>query len=282
MQPPRSSEPDPPSISDLFPAARRQWLAVDGFVTDRFLVNYRAPASRLAALVPAPFTLDSYDGYGFLSAGVVAVRDMGIASLPRAFRFHNLQVLYRLGVRFRGEPSFVTLRSDTSSRALACLGGWFSHYRLRAARIELSRAGGRFALEAHTSDASGDAHFDVVPARATSETSTSVFRSSEAADRQLLGMSFTVDPGRRGRVLVQPVEHTPWRARFVEPREKHFGFLERLSQRYSVPLEYDSTLALHDIQQTWHAALWVRSLNAAPAAWSPSERANGDALRLAA
>jgi len=280
MQP--RSEPRPSPASELVPAARRQWLAVDGFVTDRFLVNYRAPASQLAALVPAAFKLDTYAGYGFLSAGVVAVRDMGISALPRAFRFRNLQVLYRLGVRFRGEPSFVTLRSDTNSRALACLGGCFSHYRLRAARIRLSRTGGRFTLEARTPDANGDAHFDVVPARATSECATSVFASAEAADRQLLGMSFTVDPGRRGRALVQAVEHTPWRARFVQPLELHFGFLQRLSRMYSVPLEYDSTLALHDVRQIWHAARWVPLANAAPEACPLPNLARHDAAELAA
>lgn len=278
----RRTQLDSPRVSDLFPAARRQWLAVDGFVTDRFLVSYRAPANRLAPLVPAPFTLDTYGGYGFLSAGVVAVREMGIAGLPRAFRFHNLQVLYRLGVRFRGEPSFVTLRSDTSSRTLACLGGCFSHYRLRAASIRLSHAGGGFALEARTPDGSGDARFDVIPTQATRECAASVFASAEAADRQLLGMSFTVDPGRRGRALVQPIEHTPWRARFVQPHALHFGFLERLSRTYSVPLEYDSTLAVHEIQQIWHAARWVRSASAAPAISSAPGFARRVAAELAA
>ena len=255
---------------------------MDGFVTDRFLVNYRAPADRLAPLVPAPFTLDTYGGYGFLSAGVVAVRDMGIAGLPRAFRFHNLQVLYRLGVRFRGEPSFVTLRSDTSSRALACLGSCFSHYRVRAAHIQLSRARGRFTLEARSRDSLADARFDVVPAQATSASATSVFRSAQAADRQILGMAFTVDPGRGGRVLVQPIEHTPWQGRFVEPHEAHFGFLDWLAHTYSVPLEYDSTLVVQGIHQSWRAAHWVPSASAAPEAVSLRELALDHRTELAA
>lgn len=257
----------PPST--LFPTARRQWLAVDGFVTDRFLVNYRAPAAELARLVPAPFTLDSYGGYGFLSVCVLEVRDMGIRALPRALRFNNLEVLYRLGVRYRGQPSFVTLRSDTSSLALACLGGWFSQYRLRAARIQFSRAHGRFALQARTRDGSADARIDVDPSRTRRASSTSVFSSAELADRWLLGMSFSVDPGRPGRVLVQPIDHSPWQARFVEPRELQFGFLEQLSRTYAVPLEYDSTLAMRGIHQTWHAARWVPAATGAPEAASP-------------
>lgn len=244
-------------LSTLFPAARRQWLAVDGFVTDRFLVSYRAPASQLTRLVPAPFTLDAYGGFGFLSVCVLEVRGMGIRALPSSMRFHNLEVLYRLGVRFRGQPSFVTLRSDTSSRALALLGGHFSHYRLHAARIQLSRAQDRFSLEAHTPKSAADARLDVDPARVRPESSTSVFTSADAADRQLLGMAFSVDPGQRDRILLQPIEHTPWRASFVEPRELRFAFIEQLSQRYSLTLEYDSTLAMHAIHQTWHAARWL-------------------------
>jgi len=248
----------PETQATLYPAARRQWLAVDGFVTDRFLVSYRAPRARLAALVPAPFTLDDYGGYGFLSVCVLEVRAMGIRALPHALRFTNLEVLYRLGVRFRGQPTFVTLRSDTSSRALAWLGGCFSHYRLRRARIQLSRADGRFTLAAHTPDASGDAWLDVDRGPERAHTSTSVFASAEAADRQLLGMAFSVDPGRGADVLCQPIEHSPWHARFVEPKSARFSFLERLSRDYAVPLTYDNTLLMQNIRQTWLAAEWVR------------------------
>ncbi|HEY6725446.1 MAG TPA: DUF2071 domain-containing protein [Polyangiaceae bacterium] len=261
----------------LFPAARRQWLAVDGFVTDRFLVNYRAPATELARLVPAPFTLDCYGGHGFLSVCVLEVRSMGIRALPRALRFHNLEVLYRLGVRFGDRPSFVSLRSDTSSRALALLGGCFSHYRLRAARIRLSRGRGRFALQAQTRNGSADAHFDVDPSRTRRTSPTSAFSDAAEADRRLLGMAFSVDPGRRGRVLLQPIEHSPWRARFVEPRALYFEFLDRLSRDYAIPLEYDSTLAMRGIHQTWHAARWVARAAAGSGAAEPTT-----ALELAA
>ena len=260
----------------LLPAARRQWLAVDGFVTDRFLVNYRAPAARLAPLVPAPFTLDTYGDHGFVSVCVLEVRGMGIVALPRALRFHNLEVLYRVGVRFQGQPSFITLRSDTSSRALAFLGGCFSHYRLGWAQIQLSRASGRFLLEARTRGGTADARLDVDASQTRARSPGSVFATAEAADRQLLGMSFSVDPGRRGRLLLQPIEHSPWQARFVEPRELSFGFLERLSRTHSIPLEYDSTLAMRDIHQTWHAARWLTCAS------ETSEASLGKPVELAA
>ena len=76
------------SAASVAPArVHRQWLDVDGFITDRLLVTYRAPAERLRALVPAPFVVDEHDGFGFLSVCALHIRDMGIVGSPRWPRF---------------------------------------------------------------------------------------------------------------------------------------------------------------------------------------------------
>lgn len=241
----------------LFRPARRQWLAVDGLVTDRFLVSYRVPKAQLQGLIPAPFELDTFRGCGFISVCVLEVREMGIRSFPRAFRFHNLEVLYRVGVRFAGQPTFITLRSDTSSRALAWLGGLFSHYRLQHARVRLARRAGVFHLTANTRSGEADATLVVNPNSEQRRASNSVFDSADAADQFLLGMGFSADPGRGRRVLLQPIEHSPWQARFIEPARLSFVFLERLARERSLTLEYDCTLWMRNITQTWRAATWV-------------------------
>lgn len=232
------------------PRAGRQWLAVEGYVVDRFLVTYRAPAARLAPRIPAPFTLDTHRGHGFISVCALEVRAMGIVGTPRWLRFHNVEVLYRVGVRFRGESTFITLRSDTASAALALVGGWFSHYRLRRAEIALRRASGQWSLRCASRDGTADATLDVDPRTQSEAEQGTLFESALEADRFLLGMSFSADADARGRVLVQRIEHSPWRARFVRASAR-FAFLERFAERYGVPLTYDSTLAMRDIQQTW-------------------------------
>src|SRR5690348_976493 len=76
-----------------------QWLSVSGQIPRRFVVNYRAPASRLARRLPAPFSVDERDGHGFVSVCALVVERMGIDAAPSFLRFRNVEFLYRVGVR---------------------------------------------------------------------------------------------------------------------------------------------------------------------------------------
>jgi len=121
----RSVAPAPAPLP-LEPAGH-QWLPVSAHVRERYLVTFRAPAAAVARLVPAPLVVDSFRGHGFVSVCALELAEMGIAGTPSWLRFSNLEFLYRVGVRSHGAPSFLTLRSDVSARALALLGRPFSH-----------------------------------------------------------------------------------------------------------------------------------------------------------
>jgi len=233
----------------------RQWLPVSAHITERYLVTYRAPAARLGALVPAPLVVDALDGHGFVSVCALEMDDMGVVGTPWFLRFANRELLYRVGVRIAGRPTFFTWRSDVSSRALASLGK-FSHYRLRHADVVGQRSDAGLRLTCASRDGRADADFEAQP-RPCAAPGGSVFASVEAATRFLLGMSFSVDVTPMGRVRVQDIEHDPWRACFVEPSRRRFDFLDRLGSAMGVKLEYDHTLAMTDLRQTWRAARWI-------------------------
>lgn len=230
-----------------FDAIGPQWLAVTGKIPERYLITYRAPASRLRALVPAPLEVDARDGEGFVSVCAVEIREMGVVHTPRWMRFGNVELLYRVSAKLHGEPTFVTLRSDVSAPALAILGRFFSHYRPRLGALSLSRAGGTFAIECRSRDGAGDAsvrvekHGDPPPG--------SVFRDARDAGAFLLGMRFSAGVRASGRVQVQEIDHGPWEPRFTSLRAARFDFLERLG----VPLVHDSTLVMEDVDQVWRA-----------------------------
>ena len=235
---------------------RRQWLDVDGFITDRLLVTYRAPAERLRALVPAPFVVDELNGFGFVSVCALEMLGMGIARSPRWLRFDNLEFLYRVGVRYRNAATFLTLRCDTASRALALLGGSFSHYQLRHTRIALSRSVNRFELRCDAADALARAELatELTP---NAVEPASLFPSSARAAEFLLGMSFSAAV-RGGKVLVQPIERDAWQPRFVSPDHLCFDYLAELARRIAAPLVYDNTLHVRSVHQTWRAARWQK------------------------
>lgn len=243
-----------PALFD-WPASGTQFLPVTGHVTDRLFVTYRAPARALMPLVPAPFTLDVHRGFGLVSVCAVEILDMGLAGTPRFLRFDNREFLYRLAVRFRGESTFITLRSDVSSRALAFLGRYFSHYRPRRAGVRLLRGAGSLRMECASCDGRGDAVLEVDTREATRQ-SGSIFASAEEASRILLGMRFSAD-AVRGRVRVQPIEHDPWSPKFAATRVARFGFLDELEQRLGTHFEHDATLITGNLDQRWRAARWM-------------------------
>ncbi len=230
---------------------RRQWLPVTAHIHQRYLVTYRGPAAQLAALIPAPLTIDAREGQGFVSVCALDMDEMGPVGTPGFLRFANRELLYRVGVRVDGRPTFFTLRSDVSSLALAVLGT-FSHYRLRRARFSGGRTDVGLHLTCASRDGRGDAEFaaSVSPCRVPTG---SLFATAEAATRFLLGMDFSVDVTAKGRVRVQDIAHDPWRAAFVAPTRRRFDFLQGLG----VDLTYDHTLVMTDLRQTWRAARWL-------------------------
>jgi len=252
--------PAPAPPRPLLPLAetRRQWLPVSAHIRQRYLVTYRAPAARLRALLPAPLTVDAYEGYGFVSVCALDMTDMGIVGLPSWLRFDNRELLYRVGVRVRGQPSFFTLRSDVSSGALALLGR-FSCYRLRRAQVTAQRADGRLRLTCRSADGRADADFEAATTPAADVTSArdSIFRDAERAAAFLLGMRFSTDVAPDGRVLVQDIDHDPWGARFVEPTRCELPFMDHLGLLIGAPLSYDNTLVMANLRQTWRAARWI-------------------------
>jgi hypothetical protein len=181
---------------------------------------------------------------------------MSIVGLPSFLRFENRELLYRIGVRVGGQPTFFTLRSDISSPVLALIGR-FSHYRLRHADVTLARAEGRTRLVCRSGDGHADADFEASPT-AADPPADSLFASADAATRFLIGMKFSVDVTPEGRVRLQDIDHDPWRARFVAPTRRRFDFVERIGRAIGADLEYDHTLVMTDLEQTWRAARWMR------------------------
>ena len=248
----RRLDTEAPHEIDL-PSAGHQWLPVSARIVERYLVSFRAPAAKLVSLVPPPLALDVHRGHGFVSVCALELQRMGIAGTPSWMRFDNREFLYRIGVRFRGEPTFLTLRSDVSARPLAWLGRRFSHYRPHLARFTLDREQG-FRLECRSPGGAGDARLDVQPDAGSM--SGSLFDDAGSAARFLLGMRFSAD-ARAGRVRVQPIDHDPWGARPARVRSCRFAFLEALERRIGARLVLDHCLGMSDLRQTWRAARWI-------------------------
>ena len=244
-----------PTHAFVLERAGWQWLPVSAHIRERYLVTFRAPADAVARLVPAPLTVDSFRGQGFVSVCALEMDDMGLAGTPSWLRWKNLELLYRVGVRAGDAPSFLTLRSDVSARRLALLGRYFSHYRPHLAQMERTARDNRFRLHCRSCDGVGDAELEATPGGPRELNAT--FADAAEAARFMLGMRFSVDVRPGGRVRAQEIDHDPWGARFATPTRRRFAFIESLSRAIGAPLVYDHTLVMRDLRQTWRAARWI-------------------------
>jgi Uncharacterized conserved protein (COG2071) len=255
---PRESAPLWVTAPRALEPAGWQWLPVTAHIRERYLVTFRAPAAHVARLVPAPLEVDTRAGNGFISVCVLDMEAMGLAGTPRWLRWRNLELLYRVGVRVGGAPSFITLRSDVSARVLALLGRPFSHYRPHLADIARAPRADRFDLTCRTRDGLADATFETAAAPNSGATDVdSLFVNADDAAAFMLGMRFSADVRPDGRVRVQDIDHDPWGARFVFPARRSFTFVDRLARDIGAPLVYAHTLVMRDLEQTWRAARWL-------------------------
>jgi hypothetical protein len=247
-----------PANAHALEPAGWQWLPVTAHIRERYLVTFRAPAERVARLVPAPLELDTRAGHGFVSVCVLDMAAMGLAGTPRWLRWRNLELLYRVGVRIGGAPSFITLRSDVSAPVLALLGRPFSHYRPHLADIARAPGTDRFDLTCRTRDGVADARFEAAATPSSGVTDVdSLFVNVDDAAAFMVGMRFSADVRPDGRVRVQDIDHDPWGARFVFPARRRFAFIDKLARDIGAPLVYDHTLVMRDLEQTWRAARWL-------------------------
>lgn len=214
----------------------------------RYVVNYRVAPERARHLVPVPLELDLHEGDALISVCALAIERLGVAFTPRFLRFSTLEMLYRLAVRHGGIRSFVTLKSDVSSRAMAALGSHFSHFRPRLAAMAAAETATSRRLTCRDRDGRTSV-FAAARATLAGRPETSRFPSLDEAVEFILGVPGAMSVDARGRVRFQKIDHPPWQAAFAAPEEHSFAF----DGADALGLVYDSTLLITEQTQTWRA-----------------------------
>jgi hypothetical protein len=113
---------------------------------------------------------------------------------------------------------------------------------------------GRVTFTCSSKDGAGDGSFAADLLTLSVSSPGSVFASADDASQFLLGMDHSASDLPGGRVQIQPIDHSPWDARFVVGINAHFDFLDHLSEAWGVSFEYDSTLHMENITQVWRAS----------------------------
>ena len=176
------------------------------------LVNFRAPASRLASLLPPACELDSWDGRAYVSLVALRmerVRIRGLA-LPGLTAFP--QVNLRFYVRHAGRPAVCFVQELVQNRLLVAGARWLYGEPFRAGYIRsevMDRPDGT-TLACHFGRDRPEAHLHVsggplLPAPA-----------GDTFAHWLKERTRGCRAGAGGRVRTFDVTHPPWAVRRVE------------------------------------------------------------------
>ena len=199
-------------------------------------VNIRVRPEALRRLVPAPFDLDLYKDWGFVSLTASRLKQFGLGMLPRALRMNFYQATYRAHVTFtdfRGRRlrGCYFLRSETNSHVMSLTANLLPEYtahRCNTYPILMVRNGGHFIL---TVDTGSDPAGKVVLVLDTSLQRdalppSSCFPSMQAAYEYIVDFydAFSSDPVT-GEVIILRIERGPWHVRLPEVVDHYLGFI---------------------------------------------------------
>lgn len=253
-----------------------QPVGVASYTNKRLTVNYRVPVEQLRQLVPEPLRVETIrdTGMGLLSQCVCDFTVHRLGPLPIPPTPAN-EMLCRISVQVpkHGEwhRAYYTLRSDTSSRLLGTLGGYFSHFRKAISDITKRDSDGVYELTCRAADPIADGHFRADLASLSREAPpTSAFADvAEATDFvfQLAGScgySYATN-----QLSFQKIEYPEWDIQFCHSADYHFNLLNHLFETYGLDAEFDCVLFMEKIAQVWGAS-WLYPVSRA---FTPRQRA---------
>lgn len=99
------------------------------------------PCAAARSRVPASLALHEHDGGARVGLLVFAMRGLG-ATLPLRIgpRFDYGEVLWRIGVVWRGEPAWFAVACDLDRASIRTMGAWMVRYPVRRAAIDVDAA----------------------------------------------------------------------------------------------------------------------------------------------
>ena len=225
-------------------------FAVEAHFEHSLVLTFAVPRAELAARLPAPLLVDSFDDeWGFVAVALVQTRQLRPRGFPAALGQDFFLLGYRAFVRYHTPGGkrlrgLYILRSETDQRRMSLLGNLFTHYRYHTVDIAQQTRAGRRRI------ASQRGHFHVELAAPVAEVAlppNSPFATWAEARRFAGPLPFTFSVAADKMLIVEGVrEH--WQPQPVAVASYHVGFFEQLG--FS-ELRLANAFAVHDIPYSW-------------------------------
>ncbi len=198
-------------------------------------VNFRVRPEALRRVVPEPFEIDVYEGWGFVSLTASRLKDFGLGFLPTILRANFYQATYRAHVAFtdfrgRRTRGYYFVRSETNSRLLSLAANLLPEFRGHHCAtwpILFATQGDHLLLSVDSgSDPAGKVVLvlDVSHPREAMPP-TSVFPTVALAREYLVDAfdAFAWHPDT-AEVLILRIDRGDWDVRIVDPVDHYLGY----------------------------------------------------------
>lgn len=225
------------------------------------ILNYAVEPDVLRRLIPPALELDTAHDRGYVTVVCADMVKMRPSPLPHVLGITYDQVVYRVPVRYHGEPGLFFLGSDAGQPLMVAAGAAFSMFGVRLSKTKITDAGDRVSIDVFGRKPGVDFHayLKVEPAAEALPT-TSTFESKAEAKSFLVDRFVAFVPGvgndpmRRVRV-----RRGIWDVVLPSAIDVRSDILDGSSDFPAGTALLDNVLVARDIPYHWYAAEIERS-----------------------
>jgi len=238
------------------PATHRHPFPVAARFERVVALSFAFPEALLRPLVPAGLEVDTYHGYGFLTAAMVWTKNLRPAWLPAFLGQDFFLAGYRIFTRLRDEDGrslrgLHILYSETDKRRMVRLGNMMTAYRYRHIRIQSELSGGETHIAATRSDGSPAfaIRFDT-QSSPQAPPPGSPFEDHRTARRFAGPMPFTFSALGNGSFLAIEGRRDTWKPRPIGVNDWQIALFDEAPFRGTEPI-LANAFAVEDISYRW-------------------------------
>jgi uncharacterized protein YqjF (DUF2071 family) len=220
------------------------------------IVNYSVDRDVLRRLIPAALELDAAHDRGYVTLVCADMVKMRPSPMPRLLGITYDQVVYRVPVRYRGEPGLFFLGSDAGQPLMVAAGAAFSMFGVRLSRTKITDAGDRVTIDVFGRKPGFDFHaFLKIEPAAVAMPADSVFETTAEAQSFLVDRFVAFVPGVRNNPMRRVrVRRGSWEVLLPSTTDIRSDVLDGSSDFPAGSALLDNVLVARDIPYHWYAA----------------------------
>jgi uncharacterized protein YqjF (DUF2071 family) len=255
-------------MASLLKFLRRHPFPVDAHFERVVAVSFAFPEAVLRPLVPEALEIDTYAGFGFVTAAMVWTRNLRPKGFPTIFGQDFFLAGYRVFTRLRDDSGrrlrgLNILRSETDKHRMVWAGNLLTGYRYRYINVQIEKSGMETRVKTSLTDTSPTLNITFESSSKTAALPDgSPFGDWQTARRFAGPMPFTFSAEGDGSFVVIEGSRQDWVPRPVRVKNWHVSLFDEVPLRGTRPI-LANAFAVEGVSYHWKKGRIVRPGGAA-------------------